>query len=309
MTPPRSRRCWRGPRSCERIGYAVPGGLEALTPPVSPTVAIGRRRHHRHALLGAHRPALRRRTGDDGTSVVDRHPRGVTCPSPRRRSRWASPSPRPTGVARPRPRRGAPDAERTGPDPRRRCSAPADAGWPGCGCGAPTRSPSNVGGRLGLTDLELDGAPLRSGERTTGCRSRRRPRTAPRRCPARATTSSSTSTTPASRVLSRWADVPDPMPVVLAGRPPADASGDDFTLVGLGGRPVASRAVEHVDALPAVTDHGALADLDAQLRVGGEVPPGLAPAGLARHRGPHGGRGRSRRHSSRPGCRSPRRRR
>ena len=75
-------------------------------------------------------------------------------------------------------------------------------------------------------------------------------------------------------MLSRWGDVPDPMPVVLAGRPPADASGDDFTLVGLGGRPVASRAVEHVDALPAVTDHGALADLDAQLRVGGEMPAG-----------------------------------
>ena len=78
------------------------------------------------------------------------------------------------------------------------------------------------------------------------------------------------------RVLSRWGDVPDPMPVVLAGRPPADATGDDFTLVGHGGRPVASRAVQHVDALPALTDHGALGDLDAQLRVGGDASPGSA---------------------------------
>ncbi|GAA4400461.1 hypothetical protein GCM10023168_09210 [Fodinibacter luteus] len=76
------------------------------------------------------------------------------------------------------------------------------------------------------------------------------------------------------RVFSPRADVPSPAPVLLAGRPPADATGDDFTLVGLGGRPVPSRAVARVDALPAVTGRGALSDLDAQLRVGGGAPPG-----------------------------------
>lgn len=76
------------------------------------------------------------------------------------------------------------------------------------------------------------------------------------------------------RVFSPVADVPSPMPVVLAGAPPADATEEGFTLVGLGSRPVASEAVARVEALPALTGRGALADLDAQLRVGGAAPPG-----------------------------------
>ena len=76
------------------------------------------------------------------------------------------------------------------------------------------------------------------------------------------------------RVFSPVADVPTPMPVILAGEPPADATEDGFTLIGLGGRPVASEAVATADALPALGGSGALADLDAQLKVGGAAPPG-----------------------------------
>jgi putative ABC transport system permease protein len=76
------------------------------------------------------------------------------------------------------------------------------------------------------------------------------------------------------RVFSPVADVPSPMPVILAGDPPADATEDGFTLIGLGGRPVASEAVATAEALPALGARGALADLDAQLKVGGAAPPG-----------------------------------
>ena len=47
------------PAELQRIGYAVPGGLEALTPPVSPTVAMDDGDITGTPLLGAHRPALR----------------------------------------------------------------------------------------------------------------------------------------------------------------------------------------------------------------------------------------------------------
>ena len=132
----------------------------------------------------------------------------------------------------------------------------------------------HVSGRLELTDLALDGRPLDIGG-------------ADRWLPPQAESGQGTQSLTGSgpdmvvdfdntgrRVLSRWADVPTPTPVLLAGRPPADASGNDFSLVGLGGRPVSARAVDHVEALPVVTGRGALADLDAQLRVGGPAPPG-----------------------------------
>lgn len=79
------------------------------------------------------------------------------------------------------------------------------------------------------------------------------------------------------KVTSYWADVPVPAPVILAGRPPADARGDDFSLVGLGGRPFSARAVSRVAALPVVGGRGALADLDAALRQGGEASAGSSP--------------------------------
>ena len=132
----------------------------------------------------------------------------------------------------------------------------------------------NLTGRLELTGLSLDGKPLDVGG-------------GDRWLPADVDVDGGTQTLTGSgsdlvvdfdntgrRVLSRWADVPSPTPVLLAGRPPADATGDDFSLVGLGGRPVAARAVDHVDALPVVGGRGALADLDAQLRLGGPAPPG-----------------------------------
>ena len=132
----------------------------------------------------------------------------------------------------------------------------------------------NLTGRLELTGLSLDGKPLDIGG-------------GDRWLPADVDVDGGTQTLTGSgsdlvvdfdntgrRVLSRWADVPSPTPVLLAGRPPADATGDDFSLVGLGGRPVAARAVDHVDALPVVGGRGALADLDAQLRLGGPAPPG-----------------------------------
>ncbi len=136
----------------------------------------------------------------------------------------------------------------------------------------------NLTGRLELTGLSLDGEPLDVGG-------------GDRWLPADVDVEGGTQTLTGSgsdlvvdfdntgrRVLSRWADVPSPMPVLLAGRPPADARGDDFSLVGLGGRPVAARAVDHVDALPVVGGRGALADLDAQLRLGGPAPPGSSLA-------------------------------
>ena len=136
----------------------------------------------------------------------------------------------------------------------------------------------NLTGRLQLTDLSLDGEPLDVGG-------------GDRWLPADVDVEGGTQTLTGSgsdlvvdfdntgrRVLSRWADVPSPTPVLLAGRPPADARGDDFSLVGLGGRPVAARAVDHVDALPVVGGRGAVADLDAQLRLGGPAPPGSSLA-------------------------------
>ena len=132
----------------------------------------------------------------------------------------------------------------------------------------------HVAGRFELSDIALDGQPLEVGG-------------ADRWLPAEVTAGEGTQQlsgtgadlvvdfdNTARRVFSPRADVPSPMPVVLAGQPPADAVGDTFTLIGLGGRPVASNAIARVDSLPALTDRGALADLDAQLRVGGAAPPG-----------------------------------
>lgn len=131
-----------------------------------------------------------------------------------------------------------------------------------------------VAGRAVLSDLALGGRPLELGG-------------ADRWLPAQASVGEGTQQlsgagselaidfeTTGRRVFSPVADVPTPMPVILAGAPPADATDDGFTLIGLGGRPVASDAVASVEALPAVTGRGALADLDAQLRVGGAAPPG-----------------------------------
>ena len=110
-----------------------------------------------------------------------------------------------------------------------------------------------VAGRFELGDLALDGKPLELGDAAAWL--------APE-----ADTGQGTQTLSGSgsdlvvdfdnsgrRVVSRRADVPSPTPVVLAGRPPADARGDDFSLVGLGGRPVAARAVARAEALPVVT--------------------------------------------------------
>jgi hypothetical protein len=132
----------------------------------------------------------------------------------------------------------------------------------------------HVAGRLELGGLAIDGTPLDLGGPETWL--------APEGDAAQGTQTISGAgpdlvvdfDNTGRRLLSRRADVPSPTPVLLAGRPPADARGDDFSLIGLGGRPMAATAVAHVDALPAVTARGALADLDAQLRVGGPAPPG-----------------------------------
>ncbi len=135
-------------------------------------------------------------------------------------------------------------------------------------------SSEHVKGRITLSGLALDGAPLLIGDPQGWLDPR----------PTAAAGSLSVTGSGADLVLDVDAtdrrltatrrDVPVPSPVALAGRPPADAVGDDFTLTGLGGRPVPARAVQEVAALPGVGGRGALSDLDAALRQGGPAPVG-----------------------------------
>jgi putative ABC transport system permease protein len=134
----------------------------------------------------------------------------------------------------------------------------------------------HVAGRLVLSDLALDGEPLDLGGADRWLRPEADPGGGTQRLSGSGDELVVDFDNTGRRVLSRWADVPSPTPVLLAGRPPADARGDDFSLVGLGGRPVEARAVGRADALPVVGARGAVGDLDAQLRVGGAAPPGSA---------------------------------
>jgi putative ABC transport system permease protein len=261
------------PAELSRIGYFVPDHLEALTPPVSPSVQLAD-----GVITGSLSWALTAfRTGDEPVGTAPNSPTGIpggdlsVAPTPLQVGITVT---TPDGTSLDRDL-GKVEQSAQGTVPiRAQVLCPDGCRLAGLWLRGTDPWASNITGRLDLTDLTLDGAPLAIGGADNWL---------PVETPAADGTQEMSGEgndlvidfdNTGKRVLSRWGDVPDPMPVVLAGRPPADATGDDFTLVGLGGRPVDSRAVQHVDALPAVTDHGALADLDAQLRVGGEVSAG-----------------------------------
>ena len=263
------------PAELSRIGYAVPDHLAALTPPVVPSVELGD-----GTITGTLSWALSTfRSGEEPAGTAPQSPSGIPGGD-----LSVAPEPLEVGITVTTPDGKSLDRDLGEVAQTAKGQVPIDAKVlcpDGCRlAGLWLRGTDQftdlIAGHLDLTDLELDGAPLDIGDGASWL-------------PVETPTTEGTQelsgagndlgvefTNTGRRVLSRWGDVPDPTPVVLAGPPPADADGDDFTLVGLGGRPVASRAVQHVDALPALTDHGALSDLDAQLRVGGEAGAGSA---------------------------------
>ena len=263
------------PAELSRIGYAVPDDLAALTPPVVPSVRLAD-----GTITGTLAWTLTNfRSAEEPAGTAPQSPTGIPGGD-----LSVAPEPLTVGITVTTPDGESLDRDLGEVAQTAKGQVPIDAKVlcpDGCRLAALWLRGTDqfthvIAGHLDLTDLELDGAPLDIGDGANWL-------------PVETPTTDGTQvlsgagndlgiefTNTGRRVVSRWGDVPDPMPVVLAGRPPADADGDDFTLVGLGGRPVASRAVQHVDALPALTNHGALADLDAQLRVGGEVGPGSA---------------------------------
>ena len=64
------------------------------------------------------------------------------------------------------------------------------------------------------------------------------------------------------------ADVPDPLPAIVAGQ-----VGGHGEVLGLSGQPLATRAVQRVPALPEVSAPASLVDLDVLSRLGGVLPP------------------------------------
>ena len=263
------------PADLSRIGYAVPDDLAALTPPVVPSVQLDD-----GTITGTLSWALTDfRSGDE--------PAGTAPPSQSGMPGGdlsVAPEPLEVGLTVTTPDGKSLDRDLGEVEQTAKGRVPIEAKvlCPG-GCrlaGLWLRGTDQftdlIAGHLDLADLELNGAPLDIGDGADWLPVETPPEDGTQVLSGAGNDLGIEFTNTGRRVLSRWGDVPDPMPVVLAGPPPADAVGDDFTLIGLGGRPVVSRAVQHVDALPVLTDHGALADLDAQLRVGGEVGPGSA---------------------------------
>ena len=257
-----------------RIGYAVPeSGLEALTPSVAPSVELGD-----GVVTGDLSWELSQfRPAGEPVGEAPMSPTGIPGgelqvePAPVRVGIRVT---TPDGTVLDRDLGSVEQTARGRVPVRARVLCPEGCRLAGVWVRGTDPYADRIVGRVELTDLALDGRPLDVGG-------------AERWLPAEAASGEGSQDVSGAgsdlvldidntgrTVLSRWGDVPSPMPVLLAGRPPADAQGDDFTLVGLGGRPVPSRAVGRVAALPVVTGHGALADLDAQLRVGGPAPTG-----------------------------------
>ena len=263
------------PAELSRIGYAVPPHLEALTPPVAPSVQLTD-----GVITGRLRWALSQfRSGDEPAGTAPPSSTGIpggdlsVAPAPLRVGITVT---TPDGETLDRDL-GDVEQSATGEVPiRAKVLCPDGCRLAGLWLRATDQFTDVMAGRLDLTDLALDGAPLDIGGSDSWLPVEGSVEGGTQQLSGQGNDLVVDFTNTGRRVLSSWGDVPSPMPVVLAGRPPADATGDDFTLVGLGGRLVPSRAVEHVEALPAVTDHGALADLDAQLRVGGDAGPGSA---------------------------------
>ena len=188
-----------------------PTDLEALTPPVVPSVELADGDDHRHPVVGA-RPTSARATSR---------------PARRRRRRPASPVVT-CRWRRSRCRSGITVTTPDGESLDRDLGEVAQTATGQVPIDAQVLCPDGcrlAGLWLRGTDpfTEHDRRPPRPGRprarrraarhrrrRRAGCRSRRRRRKAPRSCPGRATTSASSSTNTGRRVLSRWGDVPDP---------------------------------------------------------------------------------------------------
>jgi hypothetical protein len=261
------------PAELSRIGYAVPPDLDALTPPVTPTLELPD-----GVVTGTLSWRLADfRTGEEPVGVAPSSPTGIPGGE-----LSVEPAPLRVGISVTTPDGTTFDRDLGEVEQREsgRVALRAPVLCPdGCRLAGlwllnGDTWADHVRGRLELSDLAVDGTPLDLGGPQSWL-------------PAAGDAAQGTQTLSGTgsdlvvefdntgrRLLSARADVPSPTPVVLAGRPPADARGDDFSLITLGGRPLPARAVAHVDALPSVTGRGALADLDAQLRVGGPAPPG-----------------------------------
>jgi hypothetical protein len=263
------------PDELSRIGYAVPGNLEALTPPVEPSVPLDD-----GVITGELGWQLSSfRTGEDPVGTAPPSSTGfpggdlTLAPEPLRVGITVT---MPDGTSLDRDLGTVPQTAKGRAAIRARVLCPQGCTLGGLWLRSTDQFTDHVTGRLDLTDLELDGEPLDIGAADGWLPVDEAAANGTQQVSGEGNDVVVDFDNTGRRLLSRRADVPAPMPVVLAGRPPADAVGDDFTLVGTGGRIVDSTAVGHVPALPALTGHGALADLDAQLRVGGEVSPGSA---------------------------------
>ena len=264
------------PAELSSIGYAVPTvGLEELTPAVAPSIQL-----EDGEITGTLTWELDEfRTGDEpvgtGPAVVDRHPgwRPLHRPDARPdRDHRVDPG---RGLPRPRPRPGRPVR---GGHLGGQCTRAVPGGLPPRGVVGPGNRP--VGGDASRV------APCSPTSPSTVARSSSAARTGGSR--RRATAGEGTQQlsgsgnelvidfdTTGRRVFSPVADVPTPMPVILAGAPPADATEDGFTLIGLGGPAGGVRGGRDAPRPSRrSTGRGALADLDAQLKVGGAAPPG-----------------------------------
>ncbi|MGL5911370.1 MAG: hypothetical protein ACRCZP_15335, partial [Phycicoccus sp.] len=266
------------PAELERVAFPVPGvplGSAALTPPTTPAVRLDG--EVITASLDWRLTTFRRPDEGDieAPSGLTGIPRPPTSPLPEP-VRVGIAVTMPDGETLDRDLGSVPQQPAGRMSVRARVLCPDGCRLAGLWMRQTDRVAENVAGRMTFRDLALDGAPLPIGDTggwrdpaggSDGAAGRQR------------LTGSGTRIdidfdNTGRRLVSTRADVPDPAPVLLAGAPPADAVDDDFTLVGLGSRPVASRAVQRVPMLPALTGRGAFGDLDAQLRVGGEPPPG-----------------------------------
>ncbi|MGL5818872.1 MAG: FtsX-like permease family protein [Phycicoccus sp.] len=265
------------PAELERIAFPVPGvplGSAALTPPTTPTVRLD------GEVITASlewRLAEFRRPGEGGIeapSGATGIPRPPTSPLPAP-VRVGVTVTMPDGETLDRDLASVPQQAAGRTSVRARVLCPDGCRLAGLWVRQTDQVAENVTGRMTFRDLALDGASLPIGD-TAGWRDPEAESdgaAGSQRLSGAGTELVVDFANTGRRLVSTRADVPDPAPVLLAGAPPADAVDDDFTLVGLGSRPVTSRAVQRVPMLPALTGRGALGDLDAQLRVGGEVPP------------------------------------
>ncbi|HOB79432.1 MAG TPA: hypothetical protein PKK62_04595 [Ornithinibacter sp.] len=262
------------PAELARIGFALPtASLPALTPEVAPSIQLTD-----GVITGTLTWALEDfRTGDEPVGKAPRSPTGIpggdlsVNPTPVQIGITVS---TPDGELLDRDLAQVPQSSAGTSAVRAPVLCPQGCRLAGLWVRGTDPWAERVAGRVTLSGLSLGGEPLELGGAQRWLPAQGDPGEGTQALSGSGTDLVIDVETTGRRVFSPVADVPSPAPVVLAGTPPADATDDGFTLIGLGGRPVASQAVATVDALPGVTSRGALADLDAQVRVGGAAPPG-----------------------------------